>query len=177
MTQPAMLDIRSVAVEKMAAARRSGDYRPLSLLERFTAQYVVDNATGCWLWIGATTGPNRMARNGYGSMRVRGRQRPAHRVSWELYRGETDAATLDHLCRVRRCVNPDHLRPVSQRENIRAGTGLAALNARKTHCLRGHEFNKENTRINRLDGGRECRICQRERYRASRAAIERNPKP
>ncbi len=62
---------------------------------------------------------------------------------------------LDHLCRVRCCINPDHLEVVTQRENILRGNGTAAVHAKKTHCPQGHEYSYRDKR-----GRRVCRICQ-----------------
>jgi hypothetical protein len=113
-------------------------------------------ACGCgeFTLIGEKTGqPNRYA----------GRVRQAHRFAWELLRGAIpDGLTLDHLCRNRRCVNPDHLEPVTAVENTMRGQAPHAINARKTHCLRGHAFDEENTYV-RSDGARICRACVRAR--------------
>jgi hypothetical protein len=86
----------------------------------------------------------------------------AHRVSYELHKGPIpEGLVIDHLCRVRHCVNPDHLRAVTHAVNILAGVGRGALHARKTHCVNGHEFTAENTRL--CEGGRRrrCRTCDR----------------
>lgn len=94
----------------------------------------------------------------------------AHRLSYELHKGEIpEGLEIDHLCRNRWCVNPDHLEAVTRRENIMRGDGpkkLGELNSKKTHCKHGHPFDKENTRY-RPTGGRSCRICNRERQRKS----------
>lgn len=105
---------------------------------------------GCWLWTG------KIGHNGYGKSSAR----LAHRVSWELQRGPIPAGlVIDHLCRVRHCVNPDHLEPVTIQENIRRGIGQSAVNTRKTHCIRGHALEGENLLIKA--GKRQCRDCTR----------------
>lgn len=117
----------------------------------------------CWLWIWC------IDRYGYGVASVNGNQMRAHRAAFEARRGEIPhGLTIDHLCRVRNCVNPVHLEPVSRGENVLRGEGLAATNARKTHCHRGHEFTPENTYAftnSRGRPARDCRICKKERKR------------
>jgi hypothetical protein len=104
----------------------------------------------CWEWTGARE------RKGYG----RFRSQPAHRWSYELLRGEIpEGLFLDHLCRNRACVNPWHLEPVTNRVNILRGVSFAAINAHKTHCIRGHEFTPENTYMSTK--GRNCRACMK----------------
>lgn len=112
---------------------------------------------GCWLWTDKGNG------YGYGRLRVDGRNILAHRFSYELHVGPIPPGLeLDHLCRVRACVRPDHLEAVTHAENVRRGTWPSALNAVKTHCKSGHEFNDQNTYI-RPDGYRDCRVCDRGR--------------
>ena len=90
-----------------------------------------------------------------------GKRRMAHRVVCQIINGQIDAGmTLDHLCRVKQCVNPTHLEPVDIRTNILRGIGMAARNIVKTHCANGHEFNLDNTYIT-TKGNRACRICGR----------------
>ncbi|WP_082495325.1 HNH endonuclease signature motif containing protein [Aeromicrobium sp. Leaf291] len=115
----------------------------------------------CWLWTA------QVSNQGYGSFYVRlpkgWRIRRAHRVAWWLLRGPVPGElVLDHICRVRRCVNPDHLEVVTPSTNTLRGIGPTAINARKTHCKRGHEFTPEN--IIPQNGGRyrACRQCARE---------------
>jgi hypothetical protein len=111
----------------------------------------------CWIWTGTIRG------KGYGVFQ----NAQAHRFSWELMRGPFPAGLVaDHLCRTPRCVNPDHLEAVTDKENILRGVGAPAINARKTHCSRGHEFSKANT-CHGLDGKRYCRTCRRMQNRIS----------
>ena len=119
---------------------------------------------GCWKWTGA------VSSSGYPvvSLSSGGRTRSylAHRVGYTIAKGPIpDGLTLDHLCRNTLCVNPDHLEPCTEHENILRGNGMSARHARKTHCKRGHGFTPENT-YNRSDGGRECRSCAKEHRRA-----------
>lgn len=116
--------------------------------------------SGCWLWTGY------QHPTGYGRLFTGWRlgRKPttvtAHRLVYELVKGPVpEGLCLDHLCRVRCCVNPDHLEPVTQAENNSRGVSLSALNARKMHCKRGHEFSPENTYI-KADGARECLACR-----------------
>jgi hypothetical protein len=142
-------------------------------LERLTARFwsKVDKAGpgGCWLW---TAGKNR---DGYGKFRVGTRHVLAHRFAYRILRGPIpDGLQLDHVCRNHACVNPDpdHLEPVVQRVNLLRGDGWAAQNARKTHCIRGHELSGANLRWERDRCGlkRTCLACkrQRERQRSAR---------
>lgn len=126
----------------------------MPLTERFLEK--IDVTPGCWLWT-ASKRPN-----GYGQFKVGDSPVPAHRFSYEHYFGSIpEGLQLDHLCRVRSCVNPAHLEPVTQAENIRRGESPPARNARKTHCPQGHAYQGDNLII---DGGyRRCRTCKRKR--------------
>ena len=116
----------------------------------------------CWLWTGPRWG-------GYG----RYRHAQAHRLAYEALVGPIPKGlVIDHLCRVRHCVNPAHMEPVTNVENVMRGLAPSAVNARKTHCIHGHEFTPENTRPK--PKGRECRecfrlICRRSRRRKAAA--------
>lgn len=91
----------------------------------------------------------------------------AHRFAYEDIVGPIlEGLTIDHLCRVRHCVNPAHLEPVTHLENVRRGNG--GLNQlAKTHCPKGHPYDEENTyRLPSRPSGRYCRACRRERNRA-----------
>jgi len=121
-----------------------------TLLDALENKFTVDD--GCWLWHAS------MDHGGYGRIRRDRRNLLAHRVVYELLVGPIpEGKHLDHLCRVRNCVRPDHLEAVDNRTNILRGEGVTALNARKTHCKRGHEFNDSNTYV--IPSGRACRRC------------------
>ena len=124
-------------------------------------KFIPEPNSGCWLWIAAQD------PRGYGRVNLlrrtglRNRVRLAHRVVYEMYRGPIPKGlTLDHLCRVTSCVNPNHLEITTLWENQRRGMSLNAQNARKTHCMRGHEFTERNA-IREGRTGRRCRICTR----------------
>lgn len=141
-----------------------------SLEKRFFARLVLGD--GCWELMGYRD------KDGYGSISSggpRGTSKPlrAHRVSYEMFVGPIpDGLTLDHLCRNRACVNPEHLEPVTHHENIHRGEGLAAQNAQRTHCVNGHEFTPDNTYTRkRQGGGRICKTCIYARGDARRAAL------
>lgn len=109
--------------------------------ERFWAK--VEQTDNCWLWTAY------IDRGGYGRFAAVP-QTPvlAHRYAYELMVGPIpDGMSLDHLCRVRRCVNPEHLEPVPQIVNTRRGT--SARRAQRTHCMHGHPFSPDNTRMSR----------------------------
>ena len=124
--------------------------------------------TGCWEW--------RASKSwlGYGMFNLRGRTRPAHRVTHEAVHGTVPTGLeLDHLCRNRACVNPQHTERVTHRENVMRGTNVTARNARATHCIHGHPFDAANTYY-KSDGGRSCKACwfnpsRRTKKRPSRA--------
>jgi len=112
----------------------------------------------CWEWIGAKQS------GGYGSFGIYCEMKLAHRLSYEHWIGKIpEGLQIDHLCRVRHCVNPDHLEPVTNKENVirgNAGKHDNSFNKTKTHCKHGHEFTPENT-YRRPRGSRECRTCGR----------------
>lgn len=123
------------------------------------------NPSGCWEW----TGPTNPLGYGLINSGPTGR-RSTHRASYAFFVGPIpEGLVLDHLCRNRRCANPAHLEAVTCAENLRRGVGFAATNARKTHCVNGHEFDDKNT-IHRRDG-RRCRECRNAQDRSRRLAF------
>lgn len=133
--------------------------------------------TPCWVW---TQG---MFREGYGCFTFGGKAFRAHRVLWAWENGYDPIRPLDHLCHDREtcaggwtcphrvCVNPDHLKEVTQRDNVIRGTGPSAANAAKTHCDHGHEFTPENTYEDPRTGWRQCVTCRTKRSAAAYEAL------
>lgn len=126
-----------------------------------------DAAAKCVIWTASGTG------NGYGGFWNGERQVRAHRASYQMINGAIpEGLCLDHLCRVRRCVAPAHLEPVTQQENVRRG--LCGVTVSADRCPLGHEFTPENTYWGPVTsynphGRRRCRTCKNAGKRRSRA--------
>lgn len=130
---------------------------------------LVEVTETCWLWFGKI-------HKGYGTFSMDGRKQQAHRLFWEFVNGPVpQGLELDHLCRVRHCVNPDHLEPVTHAENI--GRAPVHVTKRRSVCKNGHPLTGDNvvtwTRASGLVV-RDCRECknarQRKRWHAKKAA-------
>jgi hypothetical protein len=138
------------------------------MIEQFPLRFrqkIVVSEQGCWLWeAGKKPG-------GYGVYTTGTRQTKktwnAHIYAFEFFYGPVpDGLELDHLCRIRHCVNPEHLEAVTRKINLRRGNGFTGQKARQTACINGHPFTDANTYI-RTNGTRCCRRCRN--YRAQRA--------
>lgn len=128
------------------------------LLERYSTPVT---ESGCWLWEGACN------PYGYGVVSVKGRRLMAHRVIYELMRGPIpEGLQTDHLCRVRCCVNPDHLEAVTSRENTLRGMSPPAILAKKMYCKRGHPLFGDNCKRIGARQERYCKACNRARMKA-----------
>jgi len=136
---------------------------PKSVDERFDEKVEPEPMSGCHLWM-AFINPD-----GYGTFRG-GASRLAHRFSYERAHGPIpEGMVIDHVCRNRACVNPDHLRAVTRWQNVHENSDAAAhRNSLKTHCDNGHAFTPENTYWQgperRWRACEKCRQRNRERY-------------
>jgi hypothetical protein len=119
--------------------------------QRLERLHVPEPNSGCWLWTG------RLNRYGYGHAIFDRKLQLAHRVAYTLFKGSIPSGLqLDHLCRVRCCINPDHLEPVTNKENLSRGRNSKRD---QSHCVNGHEFTEENTYWY-ADKGYRHRMCR-----------------
>lgn len=136
------------------------------VFDRLVPKIEVGSEPGCcWEWTAARS-------RGYGLLRTKGRTTLAHRLVYEEVVGPIpEGLQIDHLCRNRSCVNPDHLELVSQAENLARGISPPALNAHKAMCPKGHPYDEVNTAtIPSRPGWRYCRACNRLNQRKRRAS-------
>jgi len=134
--------VKSPKFNKMDLINSPAYLEPPIWQMRFEQKISPEPNSGCWIWAGAS---NRL---GYGRFNINQKIEYAHRLSWQLHKGEipTDKQ-IDHLCRVRLCVNPDHMEVVSHRTNSLRGMGVGGINSRKTHCKNGHELSGANLKL------------------------------
>lgn len=135
--------------------------RFLSPEDRFMGYVSPEPLTGCWLWTGG------VVSGGYGKFFSDNHTTLAHRWAYEHFKGIIpNTLQLDHKCRVRCCVNPDHLEPVTARENLLRGIGPSANNSRKTNCIHGHPLKGYNVQhFKNHPNKRGCRLCRLETVR------------
>lgn len=116
----------------------------------------VNPETGCWEWIGSLTAPN-----GYAQIGINGDKIVVHNLVYELLIGKMDdGLEPDHICLIKRCVNPEHIEPVTHSENVKRAQSLLP---KKTHCPSGHEYVGDNLYVNPNTEFKHCRKCQSER--------------
>lgn len=110
---------------------------------------------GCWIWTAY------VQKNGYGWSNINHKiSVSSHRLSYLVYIGDIpEGYCIHHICRVKACFNPKHLQAVTVKEHLKLDEHPAYLASQKTHCIRGHEFNEENTFWKK--GRRICRACRR----------------
>ncbi len=125
----------------------------------------VDMGDGCWEWKGTVV--QRPGGLPYGQFKELGRRHRAHRFAYELLVGPIPTGlVIDHLCRNTLCVNPAHMEPVTNAENIARGDAPSAVAKRRSRCAAGHPYSAENTL---MEGTiRRCRACAREKARRAR---------
>lgn len=122
---------------------------------------------GCWEWTGRT-------RDGYGRITINRKYATVHKLVYGFFIGPvSEGKVLDHLCRNTVCCNPSHLEEVTHKVNALRGIGPTAINAAKTHCIRGHEYTDETVIIRKCDGGRECRLCIKVRSQTDEFKLRR----
>ena len=123
--------------------------------------------TGCWQWTSYIDKETGYGRFGLPGGIVIG----AHRFSYMYYKGPiADDMVLDHTCKNRWCVNPDHLEEVTLLVNLQRGDNShrGRWQRETTHCPQGHEYSPDNTWISKT-GARYCKTCNRERMRERRS--------
>jgi len=135
-----MRDNRSQRVEVLPRGSSDAD--------RIVAYSMPEPNSGCWIWMAS------LSADGYGRLH----RLSAHKISYEIFKCDVpDGLELDHLCRVRACVNPDHLEPVPHALNCERGN-TTIFNTSKTRCPQGHKYTVANTHITKA-GSRSCRKC------------------
>jgi hypothetical protein len=140
--------------------------KPVDIRDRFWPK--VNKTKSCWLWTGS------ISSTGYGNICKRhGKVLLAHRVSYEFHHRVKipKGKVIDHICRVRRCIRPSHLRLVTYRENTLTGMSPTVKISNSGQCIHGHKFSSKNTYI-RKSGWKMCRACIRTRVRHYKHGIK-----
>ena len=124
----------------------------LRLLSKIDTSGPSFDGSPCWIWIaGCNSG-------GYGAIKVKGRQKGAHRVAYETFIGPIpEDHQVHHRCEKQSCINPSHLQAIVVRKHLLISRTFQAANAAKTHCPQGHVYDESNTRMR--SGARTCRKC------------------
>lgn len=124
--------------------------------ERFLSKIKVNQESGCWEWQKALT------NSGYGKFHIINGDYMTHRVSYSIFKeGLNTDLVVDHICKNRKCCNPNHLRLASFSENVLENSDSgAAINKSKTHCIRGHELIPPNIISSKMKSGQMSRCCR-----------------
>ncbi len=135
---------------------------------KVTSRIVIDETTGCWNY------QRKSSRAGYGCLSTSNfgsiREQYVHRIMYRFLKGDIpDGMHIDHLCRNRICANPMHLEVVTCAVNVLRGEGPCAMNARKTHCSKGHPLDGHNLILKKRAGGKPYRMCRKCIYARNKA--------
>jgi hypothetical protein len=136
--------------------------------DKLLSHRIIDS-NNCWNWT------MYVEPRGYGRIRYKGKTTTPHKVSYLEFVGLIpEGLELDHLCKNKKCFNPDHLEPVTRKENNIRSNCSSAINSRKTHCKKGHEYSGDNLRTWKNTGGKLTRRCgECEKIRMKKRWIEK----
>lgn len=124
----------------------------MELPDRFWDKVMPEPNSGCWLWTACVNS------DGYGCFRINDKLVLAHRLSYQAHKESIpDGLQIDHICRVRSCVNPFHLNVVTNKQNHYRSP---IQNINKTHCPKGHPYDEQNT-YRHPNGSRVCKTCRK----------------
>lgn len=150
--------MKSPTIKKHRIAAKPIPHIPRELLNRWLSR-VVHSGGGCWVYTGY------LSKSGYATVKIGRSTFSLHRIMLTLADGPIEPMlVVDHLCRNRACVAPNHLEAVTAEENVRRGESPMVRAGRLSHCNKGHEFTEQNTyETRRASGsaGRQCRECRR----------------
>lgn len=145
-----MIRARSLKVKRSHARQ----YPSEGLLVRFYRQYVINDITGCWDWVG------RLDPDGYSVFFVERVGVRGHRFSYEKFVGPIESGNvIHHKCHNKACINPEHLEqmtPVAHKNEH-----VVDAHKKQVFCVHGHEFTEENTYWYPNQNKRKCRACRR----------------